>query len=95
MTTEVDRPIVDDAGWTPDDAETLARAAGIGPLSDRHWKVIALCREETARRRTLPDLARMASLSALDAAVLQRLFPGNTMETIARIAGLLPPTLGS
>jgi tRNA 2-thiouridine synthesizing protein E len=78
--------------WTPETAEVLAREAGVDPLTDLHWKVIALCREEAARSGRPPDLRSLCDLSGLDGAALRRLFPDKPHRLAARIAGLPAPT---
>jgi len=77
--------------WTPEIAELLARNSGIDALTDRHWSVIALCREDAARRGTTPRGARIEELSGLSREELQRLFRGDPENTITRISGLPRP----
>lgn len=83
--------LLDGADWTPEVAELLARAAGLSPLTDRHWKVIALYREETARRGRPPDRDRLEELAGIGAGVLEGLFPGGSLRLVARVAGLPRP----
>ena len=81
--------------WTPEIAEALARGCGIPQLTDRHWRVIAQCREEAAQRGQPLDENRIEQLVNLGRAELERLFPGNPAEQIARIAGLPRPRGGA
>lgn len=81
-------PAAADHEWSPEDASAIARRAGLESLADRHWKVIASCREEAARTGRPPGLRRLEALTGLDAAELQRLFPGDVEVLVARIAGL-------
>ena len=74
--------------WTPDQAEALARHAGIPRLTERHWKVIALGREEAARSGDRPGNERISELSGFDREELLRLFPGEPGRLAARIAGI-------
>ena len=74
--------------WTPDQAEVLARDAGIPRLTDRHWKVITLCREEAARSGGRPGIDRISELSGFNRDELHRLFPGEPDRLAALIAGL-------
>jgi len=76
--------------WSPEDAVAAARCAGIARLGDRHWKVIAACREEAARSGRIPGLQRLESLCGVGAEEMHRLFPGDAADAIARIAGLAP-----
>ena len=84
--------IAGDADWTPERAETIARAAGIGVLLDRHWRVITLCREEAARTGRRPGLQELERLTGLLEEELRRLFPGDPAVSIGRIAGLNEPS---
>jgi tRNA 2-thiouridine synthesizing protein E len=92
LQTDDDGFLLEGSRWTPQVAESLARESGIEPLTDRHWKVIALCREDTARRRRPPTAERISELSGFALDELRRLFPGDPGETIARIAGLPRPS---
>lgn len=83
--------LLDQARWTPELAELLARGAGIDPLTDKHWKVIALCREEAARGGVLSDSSTIARLAGFDEVQLRELFPGDPVRLAARIAGLSHP----
>jgi len=92
------RPQIDDEGflidrsrWTPEVAELLARNAGIDRLTDKHWKVLSLCREESARGGCLNEVAAIAKLAGLDLELLRALFPGDPASLTARIAGLPRP----
>lgn len=76
--------------WTPDQAEVLARDAGIPRLTDRHWKVITLCREEAARSGGRPGIDRICELSGCTRDELLRLFP----ETPERLAALIASLSG-
>ena len=78
--------------WSPEDATLTAARAGIAPLGDQHWKVIAACREEAARTGGIPQLSRLEVLTGFGPAELQALFPGDAVTVIGRIAGLLPGT---
>lgn len=74
--------------WSPEDVPALARGEGIAALCDRHWKVIATCREEAARTGRPPGQGRLEALTGLDADALEQLFPGDVESIVARIAGL-------
>ena len=84
--------LLDGSQWTPEVAEHLARAVGIDPLTDRHWKVIALCREDAARQRRQPGLRRLSRLVHYGAEELNHLFLERANELIPLIAGLSRPS---
>jgi TusE/DsrC/DsvC family sulfur relay protein len=83
--------LIDSVQWTPAVAGELARVCGIGRLTDRHWKVIALCREEAARSGCPLDERVIAALSGCDAVELRLLFSDHPAELAARVAGLPNP----
>jgi tRNA 2-thiouridine synthesizing protein E len=85
---DADGCLVDPTQWTPEIAEALARRAGIAALTDLHWKIIALCREEAARRGRTPDARSLSSLSGLDIGELRQLFSDEPARLAARVAGL-------
>jgi dissimilatory sulfite reductase related protein len=80
--------------WSPEMAEALARRAGLGPLGERHWKVITTTREDAARRGRAPRLARIHQLTGLATGELEQLFPGDAGLLIMRIAGCDRPSSG-
>jgi TusE/DsrC/DsvC family sulfur relay protein len=84
--------LLDSSQWTPEIAEEIAKAAGIAPLTERHWKVIAFCREDAAREGQSPGLRRIAKLSGVEIKELYRLFPTGPGKLAARLAGLPKPT---
>jgi TusE/DsrC/DsvC family sulfur relay protein len=93
--TDDDGFLLDGSQWTPEVAEHVARDAGIDPLTDRHWKVIALCREDAARQRRQPGMRRLSRLVHYDAVELDRLFLERASELVPRIAGLAKPNENS
>jgi tRNA 2-thiouridine synthesizing protein E len=89
--TDEDGFLLNGNQWTPEIAELLAGEAGIAPLTDKHWQVIAHCREDAARSGHAPDCGRISKLSGLRMDELERLFPGDPKYLIARIAGMPRP----
>ena len=83
--------LLDQARWTPEVAELLARSGGIARLTDKHWKVLALCREEAAPGGRLTGAGEISKLAGLDEEQLRDLFPGDPARLAARIAGLPCP----
>ena len=52
--TDEDGFLLNGNQWTPEVADAIAKGIGIQELTDKHWKVIAQCREDAARHgRTL------------------------------------------
>ena len=83
--------LTDSSQWTPELADQLARDAGIGPLTERHWKVITFCREDAAREGQPPGLRRISKLSGVDMKELYQLFPKGPGKLAAKVAGLPKP----
>lgn len=79
------------AEWTPELGEALAREAGI-TLTPQHWKVIDFCRADAAKNNGLsPGLRRISQLSGVGMKELYALFPKGPGKLAARIAGLPKP----
>lgn len=77
--------------WTPAFAERRASALRLAPLGERHWRLLAACREETARTGGLPGLGDLARLTSLSGAEIARLFGAEPLAAIADLAGLRQP----
>lgn len=80
--------------WAPDDVPALARAAGLGPLTDQHWKILSAFREEAVRTGSPPTQKRMFELTGLEPEELRTLFPGDSAALLARLAGIPRPASG-
>ena len=77
--------------WTPQVAEALARAAGIDPLTDKHWQVIEFCRKDAEEQGQPPGLRRISKLSGINMKELYQLFPKGPGKLAARVSGLPKP----
>ena len=74
--------------WTPALAEAIAKEDGVGALTEKHWRVIGFCREESARRGKAPTLSQIVRHSGLDAIALAMLFGPEPRDEALRIAGI-------
>jgi len=83
--------LIDPSQWTPALAERLAAEAGIGPLGERHWKVLAFCRDDAAEQGQPPGLRRISMLSGVGMKELYQLFPKGPGKLAAKLAGLHKP----
>ena len=83
--------LVDSSEWTREVGEAIAAETGVWPLTERHWTVIAYCREDAAREGQPPGLRRIAKNSGVDMKTLYQLFPKGPGKLAARIAGLPKP----
>ena len=83
--------LVDSSQWSRELAEEIAKESGIGPLTDRHWKVIEFCREDAKKQGQPPGLRRISKLSGVGMKELYQLFPKGPGKLAAKIAGLPKP----
>jgi tRNA 2-thiouridine synthesizing protein E len=83
--------LLDPDAWTEDLAEEIAREAGIGDLTDRHWQVIRFMRAEYAAKGTGPTVRVLGRSSGVNVKELYELFPKGPAKTAARIAGIPKP----
>ena len=83
--------LLDSDQWTPAVAEAIAAEAGIGELTEEHWRVITFCREDAAREGQPPGLRRISKLSGVDMKQLYQLFPKGPGKLAAKVAGLPKP----
>ncbi len=83
--------LLDPDAWTEDLAEEIAREAGIGELTDRHWQVIRFMRAEYAAKGTGPTVRVLGRSSGVNVKELYELFPKGPAKTAARIAGIPKP----
>jgi TusE/DsrC/DsvC family sulfur relay protein len=75
--------------WTPGLAQELAREAGIGELSSKHWEVIELVRGRFFAIGALPVMRLVCRKAGVDPSQAHRLFSG--CRSLWRIAGLPNP----
>lgn len=77
--------------WTPEMAAEIARQAGVGELTDRHWQVIRFMRDEYVRKGTGPTVRVLGRTSGVGVKELYQLFPKGPAKLAARIAGIPKP----
>jgi tRNA 2-thiouridine synthesizing protein E len=77
--------------WTEDMAPELAREAGIGELTERHWQVIRFMRREFFAKGTGPTVRVLGKTSGVPIKELYQLFPKGPAKTAAKIAGIPKP----
>ena len=75
--------------WSREVAESIARMDGIGPLTDRHWRIIRHLRERYERFGALPVARLVCRANHLDRHSIERLFGG--CREAWRVAGLPDP----
>jgi TusE/DsrC/DsvC family sulfur relay protein len=82
---------LDPGQWSQDMAPEIAHEAGVGDLTDRHWKVISFMRAEFAQKGTGPTVRALGKTSGVSVKELYQLFPKGPAKLAARIAGIPKP----
>ena len=75
--------------WTSDVADQLARQAGIGALTAKHWDVICIVRERYFSIGALPVMRLVCRAAGLNPSQAHQLF--SSCLSLWRIAGLPNP----
>ena len=81
--------LLDPRAWDERTAERIARADGIGPLTDRHWRIIRHLRERYERFGSLPVARLVCRANHLERHSIQTLFNG--CREAWRVSGLPDP----
>lgn len=79
------------AQWDEAVAEAIARDAGLGPLTDRHWLVVKFMRERFLTTGTAPSIRTLGKESGVPIKELYQLFPKGPAKLAAKIAGIPKP----
>jgi tRNA 2-thiouridine synthesizing protein E len=77
--------------WTPELGETIARAEGIEPLTDRHRQVVDFMRRTYLEAGTAPSIRTLGKASGVPVKELYQLFPKGPAKLAAKIAGIPKP----
>lgn len=77
--------------WTEDIAAEIARQAGIGALTDAHWKVIRFMRDRFLATGQAPSIRTLGKDSGVSTKDLYRLFPKGPAKLAAKIGGIPKP----
>jgi len=81
--------LVDHTLWSEQLGRTIAEAEGVGPLSEKHWRVIHYIRGRFDQLGALPSMRRVCRATEIPKAHVYALF--GSCLTIWRIAGLPNP----
>ena len=79
----------DFTSWTESLGEALAQDAGIGPLSEAHWKIIRAMREHYAKLGVAPAMHRVCHDAGIERQQVNDLF--GYCLVAWRVAGLPNP----
>ena len=77
--------------WTEAIAADIARAAGIDPLTDRHWLVVHYMRDTYLKTGSAPTIRTLGKASGVPIKELYQLFPKGPAKLAAKIAGIPKP----
>ena len=77
--------------WNEDVAAELARDAGIGPLTERHWCVIRFMRTRFLETGQAPSIRTLGRESGVPTKELYQLFPKGPAKLAAKIGGIPKP----
>ncbi len=83
--------LTDTAQWDDDVAVEIARAAGIDPMTDRHWQVVRYMRDTYLSTGSAPTIRSLGKASGVPVKELYELFPKGPAKLAARIAGIPKP----
>jgi tRNA 2-thiouridine synthesizing protein E len=77
--------------WRKEMAPEIARAAGVGTLTSRHWLVIDCMRHEYEAHGTGPSVRALGKTSGVPIKELYELFPKGPAKLAAKVAGVPKP----
>lgn len=77
--------------WTEEIGIEIARAAGIDPLTEQHWKVIRFMRDRYLATGQAPTIRTLGKESGVTTKELYQLFPKGPAKLAARIGGIPKP----
>jgi tRNA 2-thiouridine synthesizing protein E len=77
--------------WTREIAECIAKNDGISPLTENHWKVIDIIRNNFEEKGIAPMIRTVCKESGLKLKDIYELFPLGPARGACRVAGLPKP----
>jgi TusE/DsrC/DsvC family sulfur relay protein len=84
--------LVNNADWSKEFAEVVAKEEGIVQLTEQHWKVIDFARQSAAASGgASPTLRTITDGAGVTTKELFGLFPKGPAKKVAKIAGLKKP----
>ncbi len=78
--------------WSRDVADKLAKLNEIGPLTERHWKIIEYVRDYYVRNGEGPPIVKIGKATGMTSKEICTLFPCGVARGAYRLAGLPRPT---
>lgn len=91
---EIDKDgfIQDFEAWNEELAEFMAGAAGMGKLTQDHWKVLYFLREYYRTHELAPPIRLLCKETRLPLRIIYQLFPAGPARGACKLAGLPKPT---
>lgn len=83
--------LTDPQQWNEEVAAAIAREAGIGELTPRHWQVVKFMRETYLATGQAPSIRTLGKESGVPIKELYTLFPKGPAKLAARIGGIPKP----
>ena len=83
--------LTDPQQWNEDVAGAIAREAGIGELTPRHWLVVRFMRETYLSTGQAPSIRTLGKASGVPIKELYTLFPKGPAKLAAKIGGIPKP----
>jgi tRNA 2-thiouridine synthesizing protein E len=91
VTVSDDGFFADPQQWREEMAPQIAQEAGIGTLTEQHWRVVKFMRHEYAEKGTGPSVRALSKTSGVSITELYQLFPKGPAKLAAKIAGIPKP----
>ena len=83
--------MLDPTLWTDDLAKEIAKAGGINELTENHWKVITIIRQNFEEKGMAPMVRVICKGTGLKLKEIYELFPLGPARGACRVAGLPKP----
>lgn len=83
--------LVDPSIWNKEVAELFAKADGIDELSENHWTIIKIIRDNFEEKGNAPMIRKICQESGLKLKEIYDLFPLGPARGACRVAGLSKP----
>jgi dissimilatory sulfite reductase related protein len=77
--------------WDESVGEAIAQAAGIAPLTERHWQVVKFMRDRFLTTGSAPSIRTLGKESGVPIKELYQLFPKGPAKLAAKIGGIPKP----
>jgi tRNA 2-thiouridine synthesizing protein E len=79
-------------GWNRDMAMELARRNDLGPLTEKHWKIIDYVRDYYKKHGEGPPIVKIGKATGYSSGEICKMFPCGVARGAYRLAGLPRPS---